>query len=123
MHRVVVADDVVELRSLVRVALERSGRFEVVGEAGNGREAVEAAGLSRPDLVLLDISMPVMGGLEALPLVRVAAPDAIIVMLSGLSETQLAEDAQAGGAAAYLEKGAPPRELVRRLLEVMGSAG
>ena len=123
LHRVVVADDVVELRSLVRITLERSGHFEVVGEAGNGREAVEAAGMSHPDLVLLDISMPVMDGLEALPLIRVAAPDAVIVMLSGFSEARLGEDARAGGATAYLEKGVPPRELVRRLLEVMDGDG
>ena len=118
-HRVVVADDVGELRSLLRLALERSGRFEVVGEAGNGREAVDAALAAQPDLVLLDVSMPVMDGLEALPLILAAAPSARVVMLSGFAEERLGDQARSAGATAYLEKGIPPRQLVAGLLDVL----
>ena len=109
----------VELRQLIKLTLERSGRFEVVGQASNGREGVDVATAHEPDLVLLDISMPVMDGLEALPLICARVPSATVVMLSGFSEARLGAEAAAGGAAAYLEKGLAPDALVARLLEVL----
>ena len=120
MHRVLLVDDVGELRALVRLTLERSGHFDVVAEASNGEDAVEAASAHQPDVVLLDVSMPLMDGLEALPRIRERAPDARVVMLSGFAEDRLGDEARRLGAAAYLEKGVPPRELVARLLEVLG---
>lgn len=119
MHRVLLADDVGELRALVRLTLERSGEFVVVAEAGNGAEAVEAAAHELPDLVLLDVSMPIMDGLEALPLILEAAPETQVVMLSGFAEERLGAEARKLGALAYLEKGVPPRELVNRLLALL----
>lgn len=119
MFRVVLVDDMVELRQLIKLTLERSGRFEVVGQAGNGREGVEVTAATRPDLVLLDVSMPIMDGLEALPVLCDTVPSAAVVMLSGFSEARLGAEAAAGGASAYLEKGLPPDALVRRLLEVL----
>lgn len=112
-------DDMAELRAMIRLTLERSGHFTVVGEAGDGRSAIDVVAEAQPDLVLLDIAMPVMDGLEALPHLRGAAVDAIIVMLSGFSQSRLGADAEAGGAAAYLEKGLAPQVLVERLLEVV----
>lgn len=117
--RVLLVDDMVELRAMIRLTLERSGHFAVVGEAGDGRVAIELASEHQPDLVLLDVSMPVMDGLEALPHLRTVAPAAHVVMLSGFSETRLGADAAAGGATAYLEKGLTPQALVDRLLEVV----
>ena len=117
--RVVLVDDMVELRQLIKLTLERSGRFEVVGQAGNGREGIEVAAATDPDLVLLDISMPVMDGLEALPAICRTVPSATVVMLSGFSEARLGAEAAAGGATAYLEKGLAPDALVARLLEVL----
>lgn len=119
--RVLLVDDMVELRAMIRLTLERSKRFVVVGEAGDGRAAIELASEHQPDLVLLDVSMPVMDGLEALPHLRAAAPAACVVMLSGFSEVRLGADAAAGGAAAYLEKGLTPQALVDRLLDVVGA--
>lgn len=119
--RTLLVDDMVPLRQLIRVTLERSGSFAVVGEAGDGREAIEAAAALQPELVLLDISMPVMDGLEALPAIRAAAPDAVVVMLSGFAEARLGADAAARGAAAYLEKGLAPGVLVQRLLDVLAA--
>jgi CheY-like chemotaxis protein len=103
--RVLIADDVADLRLLLRFALERSGAFEVVGEAADGAEAVARATEHLPDLVVLDLSMPVLDGLEALPFIRKAAPDARVVVLSGFAAAKMEERAIAAGAVAYFEKG------------------
>ena len=114
--RVLLVDDMAELRALVRLTLERSGRFVVVGEAGDGQQAIDAVAELHPDVVLLDIAMPVMDGMEALPKIRAAAPDVRVVMLSGFSEARLGGEAASRGAIAYLEKGLAPDLLIARLL-------
>ena len=119
--RIVLADDVFDLRFMDKLALERSGRFRVVAEAENGDEAVALAKEHQPDLVLLDVSMPVKDGLEALPDIRTVSPKAKVVMLSGFEASRLASTALASGASAYLEKGIPPSELVSELLRVLGN--
>ena len=116
VYRSVIADDVVDMRFLLRKALERSGRFTVVGEAANGREAIDIAADHRPDLALLDLSMPVMDGLEALPRIREAVPDCTVVVLSGFDTEAMADQAMQAGAAAYLVKGMQPDDLIRQLL-------
>jgi DNA-binding NarL/FixJ family response regulator len=122
-YRTLIVDDVFDLRFMVRLALERSGYFEVVAEAENGREAVDLAREHLPDLVLLDISMPVLDGLEALPLVLEACDSCKVVMLSGFEAARLGSTAVELGAAGYLEKGTPPSRLVEELLEIVGSNG
>ena len=117
--RTILADDVFDLRFMVRLALERSGRFVVVAEAENGDEAVRMAEEHQPDLVLLDVSMPVKDGLAALPDIRSVSPQAKVVMLSGFEASRLAATALEAGASAYLEKGIPPRELVTELLRLL----
>ena len=119
--RTVLADDVFDLRFMVKLALERSGRFQIVAEAENGDEAVQMAKQHQPDLVLLDVSMPVKDGLEALPDIRNVSPTTKVVMLSGFEASRLASTALESGASAYLEKGIPPGELVSELLKVLGS--
>ena len=118
-RRVLLVDDTPEIRMLVRRALERGGNLEVVAEAGDGAEGVDAARAHRPDVVLLDIAMPVMDGLEALPLIREALPDATVIMLSGFGAEQMVTKALASGADGYIQKGQPMRELVGRVHELM----
>lgn len=118
--RVVVADDFADMRHLLRVTLERSGRFEVVGEAGDGAQAITLAKELTPDIVLLDLSMPVLSGIEALPRIREASPATKVVVLSGLDRAQMESEALAVGAVGYLEKGLRPSELVDELLAVAG---
>ncbi len=111
MTRVLLCDDSPQIRELVRIVLELEGN-EVVSEAENGREAVEEAQRLQPDVVLLDLSMPVMDGLEALPEIKRVAPDARIIVLSGFDNHRLVSQALALGADHYVPKGGDPDEIV-----------
>jgi CheY-like chemotaxis protein len=114
--RVIVADDEAAHRASVRRILERSGHFVVVGEATDGQEAVRLAEQERPDLVVLDLSMPKMDGLEALPRILVTSPQTKVALLSGHVGTAPLTD----GASLHLRKGLKPEQLVEDLLLVMG---
>lgn len=102
--RVLVVDDEPDIRRIVRLLLERDGSFEVIGEAPNGVEGLELAQELQPDVVLLDLMMPKMGGREALPLLGKHVPRAMVVVLSALDEETEGEPAKAAGAFGYLEK-------------------
>jgi CheY-like chemotaxis protein len=102
--RVFLVDDVPEVRMLVRIALEEDPGIEVVGEAANGREGVDGVGEAQPDVVLLDLSMPDMDGLEAIPLMRERAPNARLVVLSGHEGGRVSLEALDQGATRYLNK-------------------
>ena len=114
--RVVIADDVEDLRYLLNRALVASGRFDVVGTASNGRQAIEVATAQRPDLTLLDLAMPMMDGLEALPHIRAAVPEGTVVVLSGFDAETMESTALERGAAGYLVKGLSPKRLVDELI-------
>lgn len=111
-RRVLIVDDAEDLRELLRFGLERSNDLEVVGEAVDGVDAVEQARALQPDLVFLDVAMPRMDGLEALPLIREAVPHVRVVVLSGFNEGTMAENARRAGADHYVVKGGPLHELV-----------
>lgn len=115
--RVVVVDDTVDLRLLLRIHLERDGRFEIAGEAGDGQEGLEVAHETRPDAIVLDLAMPRMDGLTALPLLREAHPETAIVVLSGFAAGRLQERVLEAGADAYVAKGTDFDELAEHLLE------
>jgi DNA-binding NarL/FixJ family response regulator len=116
--RVLVVDDVAELRGLFKMLLEADGRFEVVGEAGDGEEAVAKAGEIRPDVVVLDVAMPKLDGIHALPLIHDAAPGVRILVLSGFESKGVARQAIDACATAFLSKGVAPSEIVETLHEV-----
>ena len=113
--RVLVVDDAANLRELLTVLLDVEDDFEVVGTAADGRDAIAQAQRLRPDVVLLDLAMPVMDGLEALPTLRAHLPDARIVIFSGFEHQALAQEAIDAGADAYLEKGVSVTHLVEEL--------
>lgn len=119
--RVLVVDDVEEIRSLLCEVLSMSGRFTVVGEAADGLQAVDQATEHQPDLVVLDLSMPNMDGLEALPKILARSPASKVVVLSGFEEKRLGKLALELGASAYLEKGVHPNDLIAEFLRVLGA--
>jgi DNA-binding NarL/FixJ family response regulator len=103
--RVFLVDDVSAFRALMRFTLEEDPRIEVVGEAADGCAAVEGVGELKPDVVLLDLAMPVLDGFEAIPLMLERSPRSTIVALSGFTADRMAALCIDSGAHAYLEKG------------------
>lgn len=114
--RVLVVDDSEDIRKLISFLLESMG-CEVVGEAENGMEAVDLFKKKRPDLVLLDILMPVMNGLEALKKLVKIDRNVAVVMLTDVANNLVAEDCILVGARDYLRKDLAPEEMKKRLAE------
>jgi DNA-binding NarL/FixJ family response regulator len=103
--RVFLVDDVGAFRTLMRFTLEEDPRIQVVGEAADGFEGVDGVAALQPDVVLLDLAMPVLDGFEAMPMMLERSPGTTIVALSGFTAERMAQLCIASGAHAYLEKG------------------
>jgi CheY-like chemotaxis protein len=121
-RRVLVVDDAEDLRMLLRLRIEARSGLTVVGEAADGVAAVELASELQPDLVMLDLAMPRMDGLEALPLIRAAVPGVRVVVLSGFNQSTLADKALEAGADHYVVKGGSMRELLDLVQSMFATA-
>jgi YesN/AraC family two-component response regulator len=108
---VFLVDDLAELRELIRFGIEADPGFEVVGEAGDGRAALEGIAETRPEAVLLDLSMPDMDGLEAIPHIREGDPAIAIIVLSGFSADRMAARAMERGPTATSRRARLSRSL------------
>jgi CheY-like chemotaxis protein len=115
-RRVLVVDDDRSYRQILRIIVESGTDYRVVGEAEDGREAIALATSLAPDVILLDLAMPGMGGLEALPLLLAVVPTAKVVVLSSLEPAYLMEKAGDQGATAFCTKTDAPETL----LDVLG---
>lgn len=112
MARILIVDDSPVLRRSLRRVLEAEVGITVCAEASNGREAIETARDSNPDLIVLDLSMPVMNGLDAAPHLKHLLPAVPIVMFSSFDSSWLLELAQAAGIATVVGKESPERLVV-----------
>jgi DNA-binding NarL/FixJ family response regulator len=115
---VLLAEDHLIVRQGLRTLLETDGDFTVVGQAQNGREAVELAAALRPDVVLMDIAMPVLNGLEATRQILAAYPAAKVVILSAHSDDEYIQRTIAAGVAGFLEKQTSAEILTKAIREV-----
>lgn len=113
--RVVIADDNDGIRVLLRVLIETDGRLRLVGEATDGRQALELVAAERPDVLLLDLSMPGLDGLQVLSELRQRTPALRVLVYSGFTGPDIREAALRAGADDFLLKGAEPQEIVDRL--------
>jgi len=120
--RILIVDDAEDIRMLLRLKLGAQGAYDVVGEAVDGLDAVDRARELQPNLVLLDMAMPRMDGLQALPLIREAVPDVRVIVLSGFNQATLEQEAMAAGADRYVVKGGSMRELLDVIANVLHAA-
>src|SRR5687768_2777667 len=116
---VVVVDDADDVRAVVGLQLRLSHRFTVVAEGTSGADAITLAAAHQPAVMVLDASMPDMDGLEALPAILEASPATRVVMFSGFGGRALETAARTLGAADFVEKSMPLRELPARLLRLL----
>jgi DNA-binding NarL/FixJ family response regulator len=112
MVSVVLVDDVMAFRLLLREHIKDDGRLEVIGEAANGRDAIETVERLRPDAVILDQEMPEMTGTEALPHLVRMVPNVVVVMFSSGPRPETESIAKAAGADAYFEKSDPVSDVL-----------
>lgn len=119
--RVVIADDQRLFAELLEAMLSSDGRIAVVGRAADGRAAVELVREQQPDVVLMDIAMPVLDGIAATQSIRAETPATRVVVLTGSQAPQDIARARAAGAAGYVTKDQIAGDLVRAILEAASS--
>jgi DNA-binding NarL/FixJ family response regulator len=111
--RVLIVDDNAFVRQALSEIFRHESDFDVCGVATNGREAVKSAPLLSPDLIVLDLAMPVMNGLDAARLLRRLLPNVPLIMYSGIGDRYVEQQAKFIGIAALISKAEPPGTLVR----------
>ena len=116
-HSVLVVDDQAPFRSAAKAVLRRLPGFELAGEAASGPEAIELVDRLRPALVLMDINMPEMSGIEATRQITAAHPDVVVILCSSYDAADLPAAAAASGATAYVNKERLASDTIRRLWE------
>jgi DNA-binding NarL/FixJ family response regulator len=122
-HTVLLVDDHDIVREGVKYLLELNPALAICGEAANGREAIEKVRVLKPDLVLMDLIMPVMGGIEATVSIRRRYPKTKIVVLSLHDSPQIAKAAKAAGANAYVTKSGGAPNLLKTINAVFEQDG
>jgi two-component system chemotaxis response regulator CheY len=115
---IMLVDDEAHIRKFISLLLRHLGITRIF-EAHNGVEAIEVYKRESPDLVMLDVNMPVMDGIETLRALKQLNPDCVVVMLTSLANRQTIDEAAALGAANYIRKDAPPEDIGRALSDTI----
>lgn len=118
MKKVLIVDDAAFMRASIRAMLEKNG-FEVVGDAENGLAGIEKYKELNPDVVTMDITMPEMGGIEALRVIKQYDPTAKVVMLSAMGQESMVMDAVVSGAKSFIVKPFKEDIIVQTLNKVL----
>jgi DNA-binding NarL/FixJ family response regulator len=121
--RILIVDDNAVVRSLVRRLFESQSDFEISGEAENGRDAIDKAEKLKPDLIILDLVMPVMTGLDAAPLLKQLLPDVLIILFTQQEGSEVERLAQAAGIDAVVSKSQVASELFLKAQDLLASIG
>ena len=121
--RILIVDDMARVRQGLRTILNLSDDFEIVGEACNGLEAIRAAEQLEPEVILMDLEMPVLGGLEATRRVKETHPEIGVVILTIHGSDEVREQAAKAGSDAFVEKEAPTEDLLTAIRQVRPSSG
>lgn len=116
--RVMAVDDSPITRKMIKKALEPEG-FKIIGEAGNGRDAVELCHNIKPDIITMDVTMPIMDGLQAALAIKRSNPEQKIIMLSAMSDHDIVADARSWGINHFCSKPFKAGEMVEKILEVI----
>lgn len=117
--KVFIADDSDDLRNLLVRVFSRDANFTVVGQANDSESTLEGVELTQPDLLLLDLSMPGIGGVNIIRDLRERGSKVVIAVLSGLPSESLKESAVKTGANLYIEKGTPLKEIIAQVLHAL----
>jgi DNA-binding NarL/FixJ family response regulator len=120
--RILIVDDMARVRQGLRTIIQLTEGFEVVGEASNGLEAIRAAEQLKPEVILMDLEMPVLGGLEATRRIKEEHPEIGVVILTIHGSEEVREQAVRAGSDAFVQKEAPTEHLMAAIREV-GTTG
>ncbi len=113
--RIVIADDQPIIRTMVRSTLEKIPHFEVCAEAGDGAKAIEDAQRLKPDVVVLNVTMPVLNGFDAAREIKATLPDTAIVILSSHADQRFVAEAKKIGVRSYVAKSKAGEALVKAI--------
>jgi two-component system chemotaxis response regulator CheY len=116
--KILLVDDEVHIRKYVGLILKQVGQPTIL-EAANGEEAVALYSREKPDLVLLDVNMPKMDGIETLKKIQEIDPNSVVIMLTSLANRQTVEEAMELGAANYIRKDTPKDDIAKALTETI----
>ncbi len=119
--KILLVDDEAHIRKYVSLIIKQLGKTTLF-EAANGEDAIAAFQRERPQVVLLDVNMPKLGGIETLKRLKAIDPDCIVIMLTSLTNRETVEQALEHGAAHYIRKDTPKEEIAAALTETIDSA-
>jgi DNA-binding NarL/FixJ family response regulator len=115
--RVLIVDDMPQVRQELRLLLSLTGELEVVGEAANGQEAIEQAAVLLPGVILMDLEMPIVDGCEATRQIKTRHPACRVIALTVHADEATRQQANRAGVDGFIEKGAPISSLIQAMAE------